>query len=121
MNIFLWILQVTLALHTLIGAVWKLSNSEQSVTSLSAIPHVVWIGLIVVEVFCSFFLVLPIFKKSLGFLAPIAAISIAIEMLFFCALNLYSGAGSQGEIIYWLIVAALCAFIAYGRLVLKPL
>jgi hypothetical protein len=31
MNILLWILQILLALHTIVGAVWKFLNSEQTV------------------------------------------------------------------------------------------
>ena len=27
---------------------------------------------------------------------------------------------ANGHVIYWLVVAATCAFIAYGRLVLRP-
>ena len=27
---------------------------------------------------------------------------------------------NYGPMIYWLVVAAICAFIAYGRFVLKP-
>jgi hypothetical protein len=29
MDILLWILQILLALHTIVGAVWKFSNSER--------------------------------------------------------------------------------------------
>ncbi len=50
MNIALWILQVLLALHTAMGAVWKLSHSEQTVASLSALPHALWLGLSGLEV-----------------------------------------------------------------------
>jgi hypothetical protein len=40
MNILLWILQILLALHTAMGAVWKFSHSaEQTMPSLKAIPH----------------------------------------------------------------------------------
>jgi hypothetical protein len=42
MNILLWVLQILLALHTTMGAVWKFSHSEQTVPSLKAIPHGVW-------------------------------------------------------------------------------
>ena len=121
MNLLLWILQGLLALHTLMGAVWKFSNTAQSVGSLKAIPHGVWLALSVLEIACAVCFVLPAVKKSLGFLAPIAAICIAAEMLLFVAVHLGSGEGVNGEIAYWLIVAAFCAFIAYGRLVLKPL
>ena len=120
MNILLWVLQVLLALHTVTGAVWKFSNSEQAVPSLSAIPHNAWLGLAVVELLCAVALVLPALSKPLGVLAPIAAVVIAAEMLLFCGLHLSSGDTNHGSMIYWLVVAAICAFIAYGRLALKP-
>lgn len=121
MNIFLWVLQVLLALHTAMGAVWKFSNSEQTVPSLQAIPHGAWMALSVVELVCVLGLVLPFFSKRLAILAPLAALCIAAEMLLFSGMHLYSGAANHGEMIYWLVVAAVCAFIAYGRFVLKPL
>jgi DoxX-like protein len=121
MNILLWILQVVLALHTAVGAVWKFSNSEQAVASLKAIPHGVWLGLSVVELLCSLCLLLPAISKPLGVLAPIAAACIAAEMLLFCALHLASGEADNGPMIYWLVVAAISSFVAYGRFVLKPL
>ena len=121
MNIVLWVVQVLLALHTLIGAVWKFGNSEQSVPSLKAIPHAAWLALSVIELLCVVALIAPAFNKSLATLAPIAAAVIAAEMLLLCALNLGSGSRDTGGLIYWLIVAAVCAFLVYGRLVLKPL
>lgn len=121
MNILLWILQVLLALHTAAGAVWKFSNSTQAVPSLSAIPPAAWTAMSVVELLCCVGLVLPAFYRPAAMLAPIAAIVIAAEMLMMCALHLQSGDPSRGPIIYWLVVAAVCAFIAYGRLSLKPL
>lgn len=120
MNIFLWVLQVLLALHTIMGAVWKFSNSEQAVPSLNMIPNGVWMGLSVFELLCSVALILPAFNKPLGILAPIAAACIAGEMLLFCGLHIYSGDSNNGQMIYWIVVAVLCAFIAYGRFVLKP-
>jgi len=41
-------------------------------------------------------------------------------MLLFSGLHFYSGDANYGPMVYWLIVAAICAFIAYGRFVLKP-
>jgi hypothetical protein len=120
MNVLLWALQILLALHTVMGAVWKFSNSEQTVPSLNAIPHGVWLAMGAVELLCSLGLILPAFKKSLAILAPIAAAGIAVEMLLFCGLHIYSGDANDGPVTYWLVVAAVCAFIAYGRLVLRP-
>ncbi|AKP24737.1 conserved membrane hypothetical protein [Leptospira interrogans serovar Manilae] len=121
MNIFLWILQILLALHTVIGAVWKFSNSEQTVSSLKAIPHTIWLIMSIIEMFCSLSLILPALKKPLGILTPIAAICITTEMLFFSVLHIYSGDTNYGPMIYWLVVAAICAFIAYCRFLLKPI
>lgn len=120
MNILLWILQILLALHTAMGAVWKYSNSEQAVPSLKAIPHAVWLGLGAFELLLSVALLLPAISKPLAFLAPVAAACIAAEMLIFCGVHLASGDASRGPMIYWLVVAAVCAFIAYGRFVLRP-
>ena len=120
MNILLWGLQILLAVHTAIGAVWKFSNSEQTVPSLNAIPHGIWLAMSSIELFCSLGLILPAFNKSLGVLAPVAAVIIAAEMLLFCVLHIYSGDANYGPMIYWLVVAAICAFIAYGRFVLRP-
>jgi hypothetical protein len=121
MNIFLWVLQIFLALHTVIGAVWKFSNPEQTVPSLEAIPHGVWLAMGVVELFLSVGLILPALYKPLAILAQIAAICIAAEMLLFSGVHIYSGDANYGPMIYWLVVAVICAFVAYGRFVLEPL
>ena len=120
MNILLWILQVLLALHTAMGALWKFSNSEQT-ASLQALPHGVWLGLSVLELACVVGLLLPALNKPLGRRsAPIAAAFIAAEMLLFTVVHFASGATDNGQVVYWLVVAALCAFVAWGRFALKP-
>jgi hypothetical protein len=122
MNVLLWVLQVLLAVHTAIGAVWKFSNSaEQTMPSLAAIPNAAWLAMSVIELLCAVALILPAFNKSLSIVAPAAAIFIAAEMLLFCALYISSGDANYGPMIYWLVVAAVAAFIAYGRFVLRPL
>jgi hypothetical protein len=121
LNILLWILQILLALHTMAGAIWKFSNSaEQTMPSLKAIPNGVWLGMGVFELLIGVCLILPAFFKPLAFLVPSAAICVVLEMLLFCALHLRSGDQTFGPMIYWLVVAAMCAFVAYGRFVLKP-
>jgi heme/copper-type cytochrome/quinol oxidase subunit 4 len=121
MNLLLWVVQALLALHTVMGAVWKFSNSEQAVPSLNVIPHGVWLAMGVLELLCSLGLVVPALNKSLAILAPLAAACIALEMLMFCGLHLRSGDANYGPMIYWIVVAAVCALVVYGRLVLKPL
>ena len=122
MNIILWIFQILLALHTAIGGVWKFSHSAaETMPSLAMIPDGLWLAMAGIEFLCAIALVLPAIKKQLGFLVPIAAMIIAAEMILFCALHLSSGDSNYNPVIYWLVVAAICAFIAYGRSVLKPL
>lgn len=120
MNILLWVLQVLLALHTVAGAMWKLFNSEQTVPSLQAIPHGGWLALSAFEVLCGVGLILPAFNKRLGIVAAVAALGVAAEMLLFSGLHIASRSADLGEVIYWLVVAAVCVFIAYGRFTLKP-
>ncbi len=115
MNIALWILQVLLALHTGTGGAWKFTNSSADMPSLAAIPPKVWVGMGVLELLIAVALVLPAFSRSLAILAPIAAGLIGLEMLLFCALHLASGDPNHGSLVYWLVVAGLCALLAAGR------
>jgi hypothetical protein len=117
-NVFLGFLQVLLALHTAVGAIWKSSNSEQSMPSLAAIPHGVWMGMVALDFVCAIALVVPLFEKRAAILAPIAAAVVVVEMLYFSGVHLASGSTSIGPIVYWIVVAAVAAFIIYGRLVL---
>lgn len=118
MNIFLWLLQVLLALHTAIGAGWKLFNSEQTIPNLSAIPHYVWLLLTPLEIAFAAGLVLPAFAPSLKFLVPIAAAGIGLEMLMFSVVHLSGGANDNGPMYYWLGVAGICMIIVVGRVFL---
>lgn len=120
MNIVLWVLQVLLALHTAMGAVWKFRNSDRVVPSLGAISRKAWLGISVFELLCSLALILTALGAPLAILAPIAATCIGAEMLLFCGVHLSSGATKHGPMVYWLAVAALCALVAYGRFVLIP-
>ena len=120
MNVFLSFLQILLALHTAVGAIWKSSNSEHTLPSLGAIPHSLWQSMTVLELLCAAGLVAPLFDKRTAILAPISAGFVVAEMLLFSGVHLASGSTNFGPVIYWLVVAAVAAFIVYGRLVLKP-
>ena len=73
------------------------------------------------ELLCSLGLIVPAISRPLAVLAPIAAICIGVEMLLFTGLHLRSGNAEHGQMIYWLVVAAFCAFVAYGRWWVAPL
>lgn len=119
MHIFLWVLQVLLSLHTLMGAVWKLYNSTEVVPSLSAIPPVAWMTISVFEVFCAIGLILPAFNKRYWKFVPMSAIGIAAVMALYCVVHLASGEPDKSPIIYWSVVAIIAGFIAYGRTMFK--
>lgn len=120
MNILLWVLQILLALHAVIGAMWKFSNSEQTVPALQAIPHGVWLAMGVLELLCGLGLILPAFNRSLVMLAPVAAAWIVAEMLLLSGLNIFSSSADYQSMTVWLVVAALSAFVACGRFARKP-
>jgi hypothetical protein len=121
MNVLLWILQVVVALHTGAGAAFKYSHSpEQTMASFKAIPPGVWTAMGITELVCAVALIVPVFSKKLGFLIPLAASYVIAEMLLFSALQVHGGDGKYGSIGYWLVVAGVCAFIAYGRFVARP-
>lgn len=116
MNIALWILQILLAAHTAIGAVWKFSNGPaQTMPSLGAIPQSVWIFMAVLELVIVAALVVPLFKKTfIGYVKGAAALIVA-EMILFSVLHLVADEPNKGPMVYWLLVAAVAGFIFYGR------
>ena len=116
MNILLWALQILLALHTVMGAVWKFSNSDKVVPSLRGISRKSWLAISTIELLLSLGL-LSTAVPSLAVLAPVSAACIGVEMLCFIGLHLYKGfAKVRGPMIYWLVVAVIAACIVYGRL-----
>ncbi len=119
-HVLLWVVQVLLALHTVMGAVWKFSNSAQAVPSLRAIPHGAWLAMSVLELVCAAGLVVPARSRRLSLMAPVAAGCIAAEMLLFCGVHVASGEGTRGQLVYWIGVAVISALLGYGRLTLRP-
>jgi len=121
MKLVWWMLQVVVGLHTLVGAAWKVSNPESTVPSLAALPHIVWLGLGVVEVLCALVLLLPGLVKPLARLVPAAAGFIVAEMLLFVAMHVVFGGADQMEVGYWLVVAVVAGALASVRAWLAPL
>ncbi len=116
MNILLWTFQIILALHTATGAIWKFSNSaEQTMPSLKVIPDVAWQTMAILELLFGLALILPAFYEPLAVLVPVVACLIAMEMILFTGIHFSAGDKSYGPVVYWLVVAVICVFIAYGR------
>ncbi len=120
MEVFLKVVQILLALHTAMGAAWKFTTPVTAVPSLVALTQGGWVGLGVVELFLAIALVVPARTRALARAAPLAAGGVAAEMLLFTAVSLASGAAHAAEIGYWLVVAAVCGLVAWGRAARTP-
>ncbi len=70
------------------------------------------------EILLSICFLIPLVYEPMAFLAPVVAVCILAEMLLFIGLHYYSGDSTLAPVVYWLVVAAICGFIAYGRFVL---
>lgn len=121
MNVTLWVLQGLLALHTLMGAIWKFSHSPRdTMPSLEAIPSGAWLAMSFVEILCALALVVPAFQRRLASLVPVAAAFLVAEMLLYSGLHLASGHRDFGPVAYWLVMAALAAVVGLGRRAVRP-
>jgi hypothetical protein len=117
MNILLWVLQILLALFNMIGGIYMVNNYEKlaNVWALNALPKPAWMALGLLQVLFSLGLVLPVAGRVL---TPISAVCLAVISLLGMALYV-AYAGFPGML--WAVVPALlAAFVAYGRITLKP-
>lgn len=123
MNIILWIIQILLALLFLFAGGSKLVMSMEAMAAQSP-PNAVqlseafvrFIG--VVEVLGALGLVLPGLLRRNQMLTPLAALGLLIVMIGAVVVTIM-GPGPI-YIIFPLIVALLCAFVAYGRWKVSP-
>ena len=121
MNIVLWVLQVLAAL--LYGAsgvmkVFMFDKASEGVPSFAALPRKAWMALGIVELVCVVGLIVPAAFRWQPTLTVVAATVLAIESLVFVWVHV-----KYKEIAPIILSGALglvMAFIAYGRMVLKP-
>ena len=122
MDILLWVLQAFAAL--LYGAsgimkVFMLDKVSEGVPSFGALPREAWMTLGLLELVCAFGLIVPAALRWKPALTVVAAAVLAIESLVFVWVHV------QYREIPPIIMSGglglLMAFIAYGRLVLKPI
>ena len=121
MNILLWILQVLAAL--LYGAsgvmkVFMFDKVSEGVPSFGALPREAWMTLGILELVCTVGLIVPAAFHWKPRLTVVAATVLAIESLVFVWVHVQYR--EIPPIIMSGVLGLLMAFIAYGRLVLKP-
>ena len=122
MNILLWILQVLAAL--LYGAsgvmkVFMFDKISEGVQSFGALPREAWTTLGVLELICTVGLIVPAALHWKPALTVAAAAVLAIESLVFVWVHVQYR--EIPPIIMSGVLGFLMAFIAYGRMVLKPI
>ena len=122
MNTLLWVLQGLAALVYAASGVMKLflfDRISADVRSFDVLPKKTWMALGVLELVCVAGLIVP---SALGWhpmLTVVAAAALALESLVFIWVHVKCR--EVPPIIMSAILGLLMAFIAYGRLVLKPI
>ena len=122
MNTLLWVLQVLAAL--LYGAsgvmkVFMFDKVSKGVPSFGALPRQAWMALGILELVCTVGLIVPAALHWRPALTVVAAAVLAIESLVF--IGVHAKYGEIAPIILSGALGLLMAFIAYGRMVLKPI
>jgi hypothetical protein len=122
MNILLWVLQVLGAL--LYGAsgvmkVFMFDKVSDGVPSFGALPRQAWMALGILELVCTVGLIVPAAFRWQPALTVVAATVLAIESLVFIGVHVKFR--EIAPIILSAVLGLVMAFIAYGRMVLKPI
>ena len=122
MNILLWVLQVLAAL--LYGAsgvmkVFMFDKVSGDVPSFGALPREAWMALGILELVCTVGLIVPAAFHWQPRLTVVAAAVLAIESLVF--IGVHAKYREIAPILLSGVLGLLMAFIAYGRMVLKPI
>ena len=122
MNILLWVLQVLAAL--MYGAsgtmkVFMFDKISGKVASFGALPREAWMTLGIIELVCVVGLIAPAALRWQPSLTVVAAAVLAIESLVFIAVHVKYN--EMGSIVMSGVLGLIMAFIAYGRMFLKPI
>ena len=118
MNIFLWTLQVLVALVYSASGIMKVFMFEKvsaDVPSFGALPRPAWMMLGILELVCVLGLIVPGVLRTNTQLTVLAAGLLALESLVFIGVHVKYR--ETTPIIMSGVLGVLVAFIAYGRLV----
>ena len=122
MNILLWVLQVLAALiygSSGVMKVFMFDKIREQVPSFGALPREAWMALGTLELVCTVGLIVPAALHWQPSLTVLAATVLAIESLVFVWVHV-----KYREITSMImsgVLGLLMAFIAYGRMFLKPI
>ncbi len=122
MNILLWVLEILAALMYVASGVMKVfmfDKVSQDVPSFGAMPREAWMALGILELVCAVGLIVPAALHWHPALTVLAATLLMIESLVF--IWVHAKYRETTTIILSGVLGLLMAFIAYGRMVLKPI
>lgn len=122
MNILLWILQVLAALLYSASGVMKIFMFDKisgQVPSFGALPREAWMALGILELVCVVGLIVPSAFRWQPSLTVVAATALAIESLVFIGVHVKYN--EMGSIVMSGVLGLVMAFVAYGRMFLKPI
>jgi hypothetical protein len=122
MNILLWVLQVLAAILYGSSGVMKVFMFEkisQDVPSFGALPREAWMALGLLELVCTIGLIVPAAFHWRPHLTILAATLLAVESLVFVWVHVKYY--EMTPLILSGVLGLLMAFIAYGRMVLRPI
>ena len=122
MNVLLWMLQILAALLYGASGVMKtfmFDKISADVASFGALPKPAWMGLGIVELACTIGLIVPAALHWHPRLTVAAAAILAIESLVFVWVHVQYR--ETASIVMSVTLGAVMAFVAYGRMFLKPL
>ena len=122
MNILLWVLQIIAALMYAASGFMKVFMFDKisgDVPSFGALPRQAWMALGILELVCAVGLIVPSAFRWHSTLTVVAATVLAIESLVFVGVHIKYH--EVGTIVMVTVLGLLMAFIAYGRMFLKPI
>jgi hypothetical protein len=99
--------------------VFLFDRISADVPSFGALPREAWMALGIVELVCMAGLIVPAALRWRPGLSVVAATVLAVESLVFVWVHVQYG--EMGSVIMSGVLGGLLAFIAYGRMVLKPI
>jgi len=99
--------------------VFLFDNVSKDVPSFGALPREAWMALGVMELVCVVGLIVPAALRWQPALTVVAATVLAIESLVF--IGVHAKYREIGPIIMCGVLGLVMAFVAYGRMVLRPI
>jgi DoxX-like family len=122
MNILLWVLQILAALlygSSGIMKVFLFDKVSKDVPSFGALPQSAWMALGILELVCTVGLIVPAAFHWQPAFTVVAAMVLAIESLVFVGVHMKYR--ETTTVILSVMLGLFMAFLAYGRMVLKPI